>query len=95
MESVSVDDEQGNEDDLLAHDIGGIEPCGDIHVEFPQQVGQGVPPVLHGIEAEHGVFGGEIAQRFRGDLLQNCRVDPLRQAAILFFNAIIAPVRVR
>ena len=70
MEPVAVDDQQGNEGDLLAHDIGGIK-------------------------VERGVFGGEIAQRLRGDLLQNCRVDPLRQAAILFFIAIIAPVRVR
>ena len=39
MESIPVDDDEGDESDEFAQDFDGVEPCGDIYAEVLQHVG--------------------------------------------------------
>ena len=76
-----------------SHGVTGVEPCGYVDAEFAQDHGDGLVPVLQGVQIEPCVVGREGPDAFGREFFQNSGVDDIAAVGILFFLAATTAVR--
>ena len=87
MESISVDDEHGDECDVFSHDFDGIIVCGGAQTESFNDVRYCVLPVFAGIDAARGIFGRELPNCFRCEFFEDIGGNPVNRVSAFSFAA--------